>query len=141
MRFRPTATVQTLLKVCRPNVFRPTVFRSSVFRPIVFRPSVHSIFVLPSFVVASLVLPSYNRSDSRWNRKVKKVRELLKVPVLLLITGKVKPANLARDISGMQGRILIRFFLLVCLQQLYHICENCKNYMFTPSPLWRSVTK
>ena len=39
--------------------------------------------------------------------------------ILHVISG--EPQTFAGNISGMQGQILMRYFLLICLQQLYHI--------------------
>ena len=50
--------------------------------------------------------------------RYKKKLELLKVPVLLVITG--KPQTLARNISGMRGRICIRLFYFSSSAALSH---------------------
>ena len=55
--------------------------------------------------------------------------ELFKVTVLLVIRD--KPQTLAQDILGTPYRMLIQVFLLVCLQQLCHICEKFKNDVYS----------
>ena len=53
---------------------------------------------------------------------------------LIVITG--KPQTLTCNISGMHSRILIRFFLLVCLQQSMRKLENG---VYPPPPLALSI--
>ena len=67
-----------------------------------------------------------------------KTLEQFEVPVLLVITG--KPQTLARDISGTQSRIVIRFFYLFVFSSSVTYVKTGKTTI-TPPPPFLALSK